>query len=188
MSRSLINLSRDLRALADDGYEVDIVSGHLVIRNVPYVNANKQVKLGVLVSTLDLAADVTTPPSTHVVMFAGEYPCDQTGYALAKIECGAERKPISDDLVVDYSFSSKPKQGSKKVNYADYYEKMTTYIGIISGHAEAIDPDVTARTRRVLESLPIRLTPMTATCRVPPLSRVKLGIGWSRGVARDAEQ
>ena len=41
----------------------------------------------------------------------------------------------------------------------------------------------------VLEgSLPIRLTPMTATCRVPPLSRVKLGIGWSRGVARDAEQ
>ena len=39
-----------------------------------------------------------------------------------------------------------------------------------------------------LRSLPIRLTPMTATCRVPPLSRVKLGIGWSRGVARDAEQ
>ena len=37
-------------------------------------------------------------------------------------------------------------------------------------------------------NLPIRLTPMTATCRVPPLSRVKLGIGWSRGVARDAEQ
>ena len=40
----------------------------------------------------------------------------------------------------------------------------------------------------VNETLPIRLTPMTATCRVPPLSRVKLGIGWSRGVARDAEQ
>ena len=40
----------------------------------------------------------------------------------------------------------------------------------------------------VVRSLPIRLTPMTATCRVPPLSRVKLGIGWSRGVARDAEQ
>ena len=38
------------------------------------------------------------------------------------------------------------------------------------------------------QTLSIRLTPMTATCRVPPLSRVKLGIGWSRGVARDAEQ
>ena len=43
--------------------------------------------------------------------------------------------------------------------------------------------------KNLLESfLPIRLTPMTATCWVPPLSRVKLGIGWSRGVARDAEQ
>ena len=40
----------------------------------------------------------------------------------------------------------------------------------------------------IVQGLPIRLTPMTATCRVPPLSRVKLGIGWSRGVARDAEQ
>ena len=38
------------------------------------------------------------------------------------------------------------------------------------------------------QTLPIRLTPMTATCWVRPLSRVKLGIGWSRGVARDAEQ
>ena len=44
------------------------------------------------------------------------------------------------------------------------------------------------RKRGVVGSLSIRLTPMTATCRVPPLSRVKLGIGWSRGVARDAEQ
>ena len=31
--------------------------------------------------------------------------------------------------------------------------------------------------------LPIRLTPTPTTCRVPPLSRVKLGIGWSRGKA-----
>ena len=44
------------------------------------------------------------------------------------------------------------------------------------------------RTTLYQQVLPIRLTPMTATCRVPPLSRVKLGIGWSRGVARDAEQ
>ena len=152
MSRSLINRSRDLKALADDGYEVDIVSSHLVIRSVPYVDAKKQVKLGVLVSTLDLAGDVTAKPSTHVAMFAGEYPCDRAGRALTKIECGVERKQISDDLVVEYSFSSKLKQGSKKVNYADYYQKMTTYVSIISSHAEAIDPRVTARTRRVIES------------------------------------
>ena len=35
MSRSLISRSPDLKALADDGYDVGIVSGHLVIRDVP---------------------------------------------------------------------------------------------------------------------------------------------------------
>ena len=34
-----------------------------------------------------------------------------------------------------------------------------------------------------LRTLPIRLTPTPTTFRVPPLSRVKLGIGWSRGKA-----
>ena len=48
--------------------------------------------------------------------------------------------------------------------------------------------DTLSQVTEVKVPLPIRLTPMTATCRVPPLSRVKLGIGWSRGVGRDAEQ
>ena len=30
----------------DDGYEIDVKSGHLVISNVPYVNAEKQVRRG----------------------------------------------------------------------------------------------------------------------------------------------
>ena len=55
------------------------------------------------------------------------------------------------------------------------------------------EPDDIARRKPKMKSsiafsLPIRLTPMTATCRVPPLSRVEFGIGWSGGVARDAEQ
>ena len=130
----------------DDGYDVGIVSGHLVIRDVPYVNSRGQVKLGVLVSTLDLAGDVTTRPSTHVAMFAGEHPCDRNGCELAKIKHGSARQEISDGLTVDHSFSSKPADG-----YRDYHHKMTTYIAIIAGPAEAIDLNATARPRRVIE-------------------------------------
>ena len=147
MSPSPISRSPDLKALADDGYDIDIVSGHLAIRDVPYVNSRQQVKRGLLVSTLDLAGDVATRPSTHVVMFSGEYPCDRNGRQLAKIKCGSERKVISDGLVVDHSFSSKPADG-----YRDYHHKMTTYIAMISGHAEAIDPGATPRPRRVAEA------------------------------------
>ena len=131
----------------DDGYEIDVRSGLLVISNVPYVNAHKQVRRGTLVSTLDLAGDVTTTPSTHVAMFAGEYPCDRMGDELEKIRHQSKRKMICDGFVIDHSFSSKPADG-----YRDYHHKMTTYVAIISSHAEALDPSATARTRRVIES------------------------------------
>lgn len=147
MSRQLINRSPDLKALIDDGYEIDVKAGHLVVYNVPYVNTQKQVKRGVLVSTLDLTGNITTTPSTHVAMFAGEHPCDREGRDLEKIKHQSSRKKICDGLSVDHSFSSKPAGG-----YKDYYEKMTTYVAIISSHAEALDPSVTARTRRVIES------------------------------------
>lgn len=147
MSRQLINRSPDLKALMDDGYELAIKGDHLVIHNVPYVNGEKQVKRGVLVSVLDMAGDVTTTPSTHVTMFAGGHPCDINGQELKKIKHGTSRQTICEGLVVEHSFSSKPAGG-----YRDFHEKMTTYIAIISGPAEAIDPNTTARTCAVTES------------------------------------
>ncbi len=141
MSQQLISRNPDLKELRDEGYEIAIKSGHLVISNVPYVNSQKQVKRGTLVSQLDLAGDMTTKPGTHVAMFAGERPCDKEGRILTKIKNQSTRQQICDDLYIDHSFSSKPKEG-----YRDYHHKMTTYIAIISGHAEAIDPNATART------------------------------------------
>ena len=147
MSHPLINRSPDLVRLAVEGYDIDIVSGHLVLHDVPYVNADREVKQGILVSTLDLAGDVTVRPKTHVVMFGGQYPCDRDGRELVKLRHRSRRKAISDSLVVNHSFSNKPVDG-----YQDYYHKMTTYVGAISGHAEALNPSVTARPRRVMES------------------------------------
>ena len=147
MSQLLINRSPDLKKLRDEGYEVAIKSGHLVIDNVPYVNASKQVRRGTLVSKLDLAGEVTTRPSTHVAMFAGEHPCDKEGRVLGKIKHSSYRNHIGDDLFVDHSFSSKPQGG-----YTNYHHKMTTYAAIISSQAQALEPDATAMTFAVVES------------------------------------
>lgn len=149
MPQQLINRSPDLKALRDDGYEIAIKSGYLIIYNVPYVDSKKQVKRGALVSELSLSGDKTTTPSTHVAMFVGEHPCDRYGQKLKRIEHQSTRKKICDGLVVDYSFSSKPIGG---IGYKNYYDKMTTYAGIITAYAKAIDLNATARTYAIIES------------------------------------
>lgn len=147
MSQQLISRSNDLKALVDDGYEVEVKAGHLIIHNVPYVNDQRKIKRGKLVSELTMAGNVTAKPNTHVTLFSGEYPCDKEGRPLAKIMHQSNRKTICDGLVIDHSFSSKPKAG-----YGNYHEKMTTYVAIISHEAQAIDSAATAQTRRVIET------------------------------------
>lgn len=147
MSASLISHSPDLGRLVEDGYELQILAGHLVLHNIPYVDSQGKIRRGKLVSTLDLAGDRTVKPSTHVVMFAGDHPCDRSGKKLRNLEHSTEVKTIADGVTVNRSFSSKPPDG-----YTDYYHKMTTYVTMISGHAEQIDPSVTARTFQVIES------------------------------------
>ena len=70
MSQSLISRSRDLKRLRDEGYDLEIRSGYLLVKDVPYVNSRREVKRGILVSTLTLAGDVTTTPDNHVAYFA----------------------------------------------------------------------------------------------------------------------
>jgi ThiF family len=150
MSRQLISRSPDLKRLRGDGYEVEIRSNHLLVSHVPYVDADRGVRFGVLVSELTLAGDVTAKPSSHVVMFAGATPCDTDGHPLTKILNSSGRRDLADGVVIDHTFSSKP-VGSGA--FADYYEKVTAYAAILSGPAESIDPTATARTFRVVEEL-----------------------------------
>ena len=147
MSHSLISHSPDLKRLESEGYEVEVRYGHLLLRHVPYVAETGSVKHGTLVSELTLAGETTARPSTHVVMFAGDMPCDTQGRALTQIRHSSGHKELAKGLTVDHIFSSKPPDG-----YNDYYEKMTTYEGIISGPAQTIEPGATARTFAVVEA------------------------------------
>lgn len=141
MSQQLINLNSDLKKLRDNGYEVEIISGYLVLKNIPYVNACKEIKHADLISELTLAGDKTARPNTHVAYFTGEHPCDYKGNPLNKIVNGHCNKVITEGMVARHSFSSKPPEG-----YKDYYIKMTTYVAMVSSHAEEIDGTVNAQT------------------------------------------
>lgn len=147
MSHRLIGLNPDLCRLKDAGYEVEVRAAHLLLHHIPYVDSKKEIRYGTLVCPLDMAGDRTIRPTTHVMHFAGEFPCDKNGVALPGIQHASEVKRMGE-ITVHHSFSNKPKDG-----FADFYEKMSSYERIISGHAESVDPSVTAKTFKIIEPL-----------------------------------
>jgi hypothetical protein len=147
MSRRLISRSPDLRLLVDEGYDLEIRSGYLLVHHVPYVTTAKEVAYGTLVSELNLANGVTVPPDPHTIRFTGT-PCDSEGRRLDGLINDGTRADLGGGLIVETSFSHKP-VGSGR--YPDYYAKVTTYVAILGRHAAAIDPEATAQTYHVRE-------------------------------------
>lgn len=140
MSQKLINRSEDLRRLRDEGYEISVRDGYVIVQNVPYVNVRREVARAAFVAPLDLAGDQTARPTTHVIYFSGEEPCTKDGEIIQAIVHAADAT-VRGGVNTTRAFSNKPPEG-----YRDFYEKFVSYIRIVSGPAEALDHSATART------------------------------------------
>jgi len=147
MSQKLVNLNADLSKLRDEGYEMDVKNGYLLISNIPYVNSNKEVAFGTLISVLDISGSKVLKPLTHVALFVGDFPCNKDGTPIEGIRHCDYSQILFDSVKPNYSFSNKPAAG-----YSDYYEKMTRYIEIISAPARSLCPEVTPKTFKRLET------------------------------------
>ncbi len=148
MSQRPISLSPDLQKLRGEGYDLEICSGFLLVKSVPYVNAGRQVKRGVLVCQLALAGDVTARPGDHVAHFIGDHPCRDDGKEIEQIKNQSRKQKLAPDVEIDHTFSAKPKPAH---NYDDYYHKVTTYVAMFERYAQVIEPDATAKTFPVIE-------------------------------------
>ena len=138
MSQQLINHNPDLKRLRDEGYEIEIRGGYLLIHHIPYVDQNKQIQVGVLVSTLDNIQD-------HVIFFTGENPCEIDGTVITAIQHINNSSVLNNTITVNRSFSNKPNGG-----YQNYYEKIKRYADLISAPAKYLDPSVTEKTFKVI--------------------------------------
>ena len=149
MFHKLINPSPDLKRLSDEGYELEIKGGYMLVHHVPYVNAKREIKYGTLVSSLTLSGDKTTKPDNHVIYFIGEHPCNIDGTIIQAIRHTSSNQILDANhgITVNHSFSNKPKDG-----FNNYYEKITSYIAVISHHACALDESVKVTTFKVIHS------------------------------------
>lgn len=141
MSQRPIARSPDLSRLRNDGHSVAIVSGWLVISDVPFLDASSTVHTdGKLVMQVTLAGDEAQPPTDHTAYFVGGIPHDRSGQPLHRIVNNTSSKKLTEGLTAACFFSAKPVGRT----YTDFHDKVSTYIGHISGPAQATDPRVTA--------------------------------------------
>lgn len=145
MSQQLINHSQDLKRLRDEGFEIEVRGGHLLVHHIPYVESNKVIQYGVLVSTLTLKNGTTTAvPDNHVIHFIGDNPCNIDGTVITAIQHDNSARNF-DGIAISRSFSNKPPHG-----YPNYYEKVKRYVDIISAPAKYLDSTVTEKTFKVI--------------------------------------
>lgn len=142
MQQQLINLNPDLNRLQEDGYDIEVKGGYLVVRQIPYVTPSKQLDFGTLICVLNYASPtkISSPPD-HTIYFCGETPCTSEGLPLNPIINNNQRQQLTAEILVTHYFSSKPVSG----NYPNYHEKIRTYAEILSIHAKAIDKCVTTK-------------------------------------------
>ncbi|MBL7894532.1 MAG: ThiF family adenylyltransferase [Bacteroidia bacterium] len=146
MSHQLISHSPDLKRLRDEGYEIEVKGGYLIANHIPYVNSSREIKYGKLISELTLKNNKeTAPPSTHVINFCGEHPCNKDGSIITQIQHATATQTLAEGVTINYSFSNKPPSG-----YPNYYEKIRRYADMISAPAKSLDKNVTEKTFKVV--------------------------------------
>ena len=143
MSLKLVNHNADLRRLVERGYAVAFDNGYLIVRDIPYLDANRTVHIGAIVTKLKAIDANRMEQEDHQIFFAGGVPHNIDGMPIRNLGGGATTLALSErsrDVVVERSFSNKPKETGR---FADFFEKIESYVAIISGpamHLHAVDP------------------------------------------------
>jgi hypothetical protein len=133
--QKLVSHNGDIRHLVEKGYAVAFDSNHLIVRDIPYLDDNRKLQVGVIVTKLDFVNQNCVKQTDHQVFFAGSVPHGLDGKPIPNLGGGPTTLPLSDaskDVVVQRSFSNKPRSTGK---FEDFFEKIESYVGILSGPA-----------------------------------------------------
>jgi len=131
----LVNHNDDIKRLVEKGYAIGFDSNYLVIRDIPYLDQQLQLKIGAFVAKLVFIDQNKVIQDDHQVYFAGSLPYNLEGKPIPNLGGGPVNLPLSDnskDVIVERSFSNKPRITGR---FLDFFEKIESYVTIISGPA-----------------------------------------------------
>lgn len=135
MFQRLVNHNDDIRRLMEKGYAVTFDSNCLVIRDIPYLDNQHQLQIGAFVTKLVFIDENRVTQDDHQIYFAGSVPHNLDGRPIPNLGGGPVQLALSEasrDVVVERSFSNKPRAAGR---FIDFFEKIESYVAIISGPA-----------------------------------------------------
>lgn len=138
MFHQLVSHNDDIRRLVEKGYAIAFDSNYLVIRDIPYLDGERKLQIGAIVAKLDFIDQNRVTQTDHQICFAGSVPHGQDGTPIPNLGGGPTQLALSEaskDVVVQRSFSNKPIATGK---FQDFFEKIESYVAIISGPAMAL--------------------------------------------------
>ena len=151
MFHELVSRNEDLKRLADKGYAIKFDSGYLVIRDVPYLDKEKNLQMGAFVTKLVFVDKLLVQQEDHQVFFCGSQPHGIDGAPVPNLGGGVTQLALKDpSLVVERSFSNKPIVGN---GFPNFFEKIESYVRVVSGPAMEVYRDKNPYTFRVDEEV-----------------------------------
>ena len=138
MSLKLANHNDDIRRLIEKGYALSQDGGYLIIRDIPYLDVNRSLQNGAIVTKLVLVDNDRVQQENHQIFFAGGTPHSILGQPIPNMGDSPTTLALSPqfaDVVVQRAFSNKPRETGK---FADFFEKIESYVAIISGPAQEL--------------------------------------------------
>jgi hypothetical protein len=142
MSRIPIDRSPDLKRLRDDGYDIEVRSGFLILYGVPYLAAPNRVERGIIFCPLKLNNDVAEKPDNHQVFFVGEEPHHASGRAMTGLRLDAPGAQPLPGFTARYHFSNKPPPPGV---FDNFHQKMSHYVDLLEAEAQLVQPGLTAK-------------------------------------------
>ncbi len=149
MLHRLANHNDDIRRLLENGYAISFDSNYLVIRDIPYLDENKALKIGAIVSKLIIIDADHVTLDDHQVFFCGSHPYEIDGTPIKNLGGGLTTLALAaTDIAVERSFSNRPPSGK----FDNLFDKVESYVNLFSGPAMYLYPDTKPFTFRVVDS------------------------------------
>lgn len=133
--QTLVSHNDDLKRLVEKGYAVAFDSGHMVVRDIPYLDQDLNLQKGAIVTVLTFTDETHVQQANHQIFFAGSSPYGLDGTPVKNLGDSTAQVVLSDackDVVVQRSFSNLPNATKR---WADFFDKIEGYVVQISGPA-----------------------------------------------------